>query len=164
MVKRRLTSIASSEWDLPESLSIEIEKLKKKNLRKIKSTEQIKQICHEVIGAIDTLLLVHVNEDTIEKRKVKKERDTPISYDDSACWNNGAKIREDWSTDRWTKKTPHGWVYYNEDKSLLGTIYEWKEEWQYEVFIRREVAENPHGATILIREMKKKLEEILPKK
>ncbi len=165
MVTRKLANLIHPNPETQNLLSLEIEWLKTKNLRKIHSRERIKEICFEVISAIDILVLVHVDEQEIEKRKIKKERDKPIEYaDDVTRWSSWVKIRKDWGSERWLHNPPHGWVYYGQDGSLLWTIYEWKEKWKYEIFMRREVAENPHGATLLIKTMKKKLEQLIPEK
>ncbi len=163
MVKERLIATSNSLWDHADAVTRDIEKLKQRNLRKIKSEKAIRRICFEVITAVDTLILVHVNPDELEKRKIKKQKWIPLKYDDTILWNDSARIRNDWQTTRWQESSPHGWVYYNEDKSLLWTIYEGAESWNYEIFIRKDIAENPHGASILIWSMKKKLEKIMKK-
>ncbi len=164
MVRESLRDMSNSDSDYAKSVWTAIAKLDTKNLREIKSEKAIRDICFQVITAVETILLVHVNEEELEKRKLKKQKNVPLKYEDALVWNSGARIRVDWTSARWKKNSPHGWIYYNEDKSLLGTIYEWQEKGKYEIFIRKEIAENPHGAFVLLKAMKKRCEKVMKKK
>lgn len=62
MVSKRLMNIGGSEQDQIVSLGERIKRLKTKNLREVKTPEAIMEICHEVISAVDTLVLVRIDE------------------------------------------------------------------------------------------------------
>lgn len=164
MVIKRLIDITSTEWTTADSLGRDIQALTVVSLHKIKTSEAIKNICSEVINAVEMSLLVSVNEWTLEARKLKKKTNKPIEYTEYEVNTNGANIRTDWATSRWKDKNPpHGWVYHDTDWALLGTIYETKDERWYALFIEREIANNPHGATLLIKNMKNKLGKLMKK-
>ncbi len=162
MVRRRLESITSIESSWAISLWKEIQWLTVKNLRKIKSAGDIKTICGEVISAVCNLIIVHVDEWSLLTRKSKKDKHVPIQHTDDSRWEDSSIIRKDWNSERWIRKPPHGWVYYDTDWALLGTIYETNKSKWYEVFIKKEIADNPSGAKLLIWEMKKKLDKLIP--
>jgi hypothetical protein len=86
-----------------------------KSLRKIKSPEAIKKICHEVISAVCDLIIVHIDEREVAARKPKKDKYIPIQHTDDSRWEDSSIIRKDWDSERWLKKAPHGWVYYDTD-------------------------------------------------
>lgn len=163
MVRRKLESITSTESGWAISLWKEIQSLTVKSLRKIKSPEAISMICHEVISAVCSLIIVHIDEWVLAMRKPKKDQYIPIQHIDDSRWEDSSIIRQDWNSQKWLKKPPHGWVYYDTDWALLGTIYETTKDKWYEVFIKREVADNPSGARLLIWEMKNKLGKLIKK-
>jgi hypothetical protein len=163
MVKKRLEILTSENGDNAVLLWEEIEALTIKSLRKIKSQEEIKRICHEVISAVGDLLLVHIDEWMLESQKPKKWKYIPLNHTDDSRWENSAIIWKDWNSERWLDDAPRGYVYYDNDKSLIGTIYAADSTKWYEVFIEKEIADNPIGAKLLIREMKKKLGKLLKK-
>ncbi len=171
MVKEKLTSLVSTEWHHAEIVIKDIRKLKVEKLHKMESPET-EAICHEVINAVEMNLLVSVEEWSLEERKLKKQKNAALKYSEQEIYRNGAKIRIDWASKEWVKHSlPHGWIYRDKAKKdknwqheLLGTIYQTKEEKWYTAFIQREIADNPHGASLLISEMKKKLEKIIKNK
>ena len=77
MVKNRLEMLESWEWDNAKLLGTKIRGLEPKNLRKIKSSEEIEKICDEVISAVANLMLVHIDEWMLETRKPKKWKYLP---------------------------------------------------------------------------------------
>ena len=171
MVKEHLKNITSTNSELWKSLSKKIKLSKIINLRKIKSEFDIQVICNEVISAVEQLLLVQVNEQELMTRKIKKHRwkpvsYTPLEYSDDYRWNQSAAIRVDWNSERWLKKPPHWWVYFDTDGTILGVIYESEmiDNWDYTAFLSREVADNPIGAMILLRVMKERLRKVVHQK
>jgi hypothetical protein len=57
---------------------------------------------------------VHVDERELRDRKPKKETHMPFTFDPDKVWNEGAKIRSDWSTENWKNSHPRGWIWYDE--------------------------------------------------
>ena len=161
MVSKKLVDIRESEWDHISRIGDRIKNLKTKNLREIKTSKTIMEVCHEVISAVDTLILVHIDEWELEKRKLKKQKDHPLGHNFDAVWVWGAKIRKDWNAEWWKKNPPHGWVWYNEDGTLLWCIYQPHWTNRHEAFVQRIIADNPHGAIVLLREMKSKLNKLI---
>jgi len=161
MVSKKLVDIRESEWDQVESIGENIKKLKTKNLREIKTSKAIMEICHEVISAVDTLILVRIDEWELKNRKLKKQKDHPLQHNFDAVWVWGAKIRKDWNALWWKQNPPHGWVWYDKDHTLLSCIYQPSWTDTYEALIRKEIADNPHGAILLLKEMKSKLNKLI---
>ena len=67
-------------------------------LHKINDSEKIKNICSEVMQAIERCLLVHVDEHSLESRKLKKDKNKPLAYTEHEVNKNGANIRSDWAS------------------------------------------------------------------
>lgn len=161
MVSKKLVDIRESEWDQVNSIGDKIKKLNTKNLREIKTTDEIMLICHEVISAVDTLVLVRIDEWELINRKLKRQKDHPLQHNFDDVWVWGAKIRTDWNALWWKRNPPHGWVWYDRDDTLLSCIYQSHWSDTHEALIRKEIADNPHGAIVLLREMKTKLNKLL---
>lgn len=160
MVKKRLESLQWEEDQDNDILWKEIRALTIKSLRRVQSPEAIKKICFEVITAVWWLLLVHVDEWVLATRKPKRKVYEPIQHTEDDRWKNSATIGKDWNSERWLENAPRWYVYYDTDWSLLGTIYESSREKWYEVFLKREIVDNPSGAKLIIEEMKQKLKKI----
>lgn len=163
MVRHSLVELQSTDWHHADTLKQEMKALRMERLHKMEFSE-VKKVCHEVINAVEMNLLVSVNEWTLEARKLKKHKKNPLQYTEHEVNTNGVDIRKHWATKRWKgKNPPHGWVYYDTDWKLLSTIYTTEEEKWYKAFIQREIADNPHGATLLIKNMKDRLEKLMKK-
>lgn len=164
MVTKRLVELQSIDWHHATALKKEMKALKMEKLHKM-NMSQVEQLCRKVINAVEMNILVSVDEKTLENRKLKKDRKKPLEYTEHETNTNGVNIRNDWATHQWTDRNPpHGWVYHDTNWSVIGTIYETKEEKWYSLFIQREIADNPHGAFLLIKEMKENLERLMRNK
>ena len=162
MISDKLEHLVSTEWVTADSLGRDVHALKVIPLHKIKTSKAIEKVCRDVINAVEMSLLVTVDEWILEKRKLKKQQHTALQYSEVTANSNGANVRKHWASKRWKDKNPpRGWVYYDTDWSLLGTIYETSEEKWYTAFIQRKIADNPHGAFLLMKEMKDRLEKLL---
>lgn len=161
-----LQVLESWEWENADSLSREIWKLDVIGLHEIIEPSDIKNICDEVIRAVELSLLVPVDEKELLKRKLKRDRSKPLQYlihsDDEAS-RNGVELRTAWASIEWTEHIlPYGWAYRDKGKKkikwkheLLGIIYKTKQENWHAFFIRQEIANNPHGAFLLIKKWEK---------
>lgn len=160
MVKRSLQGLNTSKGSIPDSLATKIGNLNQVNLRDITDSAEITKICTAVMSAIWSIMLVHVNEASIKKRKKVKDWSRPLEIDENTLWKDEAWIRSEWNTVDWLQNPPHGSIYFNEDGSILWVIYRSKEWWEV-VFVESDVAMNPHASLLLFRTMNKNLLEIL---
>lgn len=48
--------------------------------------------------AIERCLLVHVDEHSLESRKLKKDKNKPLTYTEYEVNKNAANIRSDWAS------------------------------------------------------------------
>lgn len=160
MVTDALRKLTSSESDWAIEVAKTIQWLTITSLKSVNTEDKLLAICTLVIDAVDRLLLVPVDEDELKNRKVKKHKYIPIEYSHDEVWNQSAQIRSDWSSDKWQKKPPKGWIYLEND-SVLWVIYQpHGKKSQNTIFINREVADNPIGAMLLIKIMKERIQKI----
>lgn len=164
MVHRSLQKMHQNSQEWARRISEEITALRVKNLARITSSQAIKEICNEVISAVDGILIVHVDEEELSKRKPRRADKIRIQHTDDTRWANTSIIRDDWSSKEWGNKSLKWWVWYNKDESILGCMYYKPNKEGYEVFIKKDIADHPEGAIFLIQEMKKKLNKHIPRK
>jgi hypothetical protein len=110
---------------------------------------------------VDGILLVHVNEEELLVRKIKKDKKVALPYSDDDIWRYGARIRKDLDSKKWEKTPINGRIWYTKQGEILGIIYASRKEKSHEVFIDRSIADNPVGATVLIKAMKETLKELI---
>ncbi len=110
---------------------------------------------------MDSILLIHVNEEELLARKIKKDKKVALQYSDDDIWRYGARIRKDLHSKKWEKNPINGRIRYTKQGKILGIIYTPQKGKRHEVFIDRSIADNPVGATVLIKAMKETLKELI---
>ena len=118
-----LETLQSETSEAAVAAKTKITKLHTRKLKGIKSESEIVEICHEVIGAVDKILLVHIDEVKLLERKLKKHKKEPIARTDDDIWKDGARIRNDLDAKKWKKHPLKGWIWYREKGGILGIIY-----------------------------------------
>jgi predicted P-loop ATPase len=159
MLSDALSHLSDPDSEAASILWTKISKLKTQKLHTIRWSKKIQAVCKMVIWAIENIYLIPVDESEIIERKLKKEKYRPIDISDDARWKNGTKIRSDWITENWKNKLIHGWSWENYDGTMLGVIYQVAGS-NPQICIDRNIATNPGWALVLIRAMKKKLEQV----
>ncbi len=163
MVKSRLVDISVSRWEQAESLSAEIGNLDIRALHKIRDEQDIERLRNTIISAVSDALLVHVDEWELEKRKNKKTKDAPLKYTGDMIWKEWATIRSE-LTSEWEKiALPRWWIWQDTNDEVIGCIYKKSELQGYGLLVHRDIADNPHGSSVLITEMRKKIKKLIPK-
>lgn len=156
MIQENLQNMHSSEWFHAKSIKREIRGLTVEKLHKINDSEKIINICFEVMQAIERCLLVHVDEHSLESRKLKKDKNKPLTYTEYEVNKNAANIRSDWASKKWgLPSLPYGYIFRKRE-TILGIIYKTESNTWYRTFVDKRIANNPHGSSLLISEMKKR--------
>ncbi len=160
MVKAKLVDIRVSEWVWAKALWAEIGTLDITAMHKIRGEINIENIRNAIISAVSDALLVHIDEWELENRKNKKVNDARLKYTDDMIWGEWASIRSELMTE-WTKiALPRWWTWEDADSTLIGCIYKKNNSEWYEVFVHRDIADNPHGSSVLISEMRRKIKKL----
>lgn len=142
----------------------ELTHLKEVNLGKIRKTKNIEIICRAVIAAVEGGVIVRIDENELAQRKVKNKRGLMAYQSDDEIWINGATIRWDLSSKKWKDHPPHGWAWFEIDRSgndqVLGMIYQTPDN-RHEIYMKKTLADHPVGASLLIKAMKEKLKKLI---
>ncbi|MBC7503616.1 hypothetical protein H7169_01475 [Candidatus Gracilibacteria bacterium] len=163
MVKSRLADIRDSSGVGATTLGEELNSLNVTAMHRIQSKTKIDKICHEIISSVSDLLLVRIDEGELEGRKRMKKNDARLLHTEDTLWGEGIRIRHELMSKGKRIRPPRGWLWYDTDDNVIGCIYQKPESEGYEVFVHRDIADNPHGSILLISAMRKKIKKLIPK-
>lgn len=163
MVKAKLVDIRVSEWVWAKGLWAEIDTLDVRAIHKIRSEVSIENLRNRIISAVSDTILVRIDEWKLENRKLMKMNDARLIHTEDVIWSAWIRIRDELTTE-WSKITlPRWWTWQDADTTLIGCIYKKNNSEWYEVFVHRDIADNPHGSSVLISAMRKKIKKLVPK-
>ena len=86
MVKARLVDIRDTKSSSGNILESDIGDLRVRAMHNITGKQKIEALRLQIISAVSDVLLVHIDERELEKRKLKKINEDRLSHTDDSLW------------------------------------------------------------------------------